>query len=477
MPDHRTRTRGRGTKTVPALPSAANFERLGGSVFVSGVSGGCGMLSQAEFSDLFRGHLSSAAAVKRLRAAGLVREPDPAPAVVDNLRARLLADWRGPHVHIITLTGRCGLRCSYCSASSAASSGDMTPATARRVLDLVFSIDVPRMLLEFQGGEPLLNFEVLELIVREASSRAAASGREVRFSVVSSLAAMDERKLRFLMENRVTVCASLDGPEELHDGNRGRGSHAAAAKWLRRIGGLRGKYPGTEAPNAICTVTRAALARPEEIVDEFVAQGIRRVQLGPLDPLGRAAGGWQELGYSPEEFIAFYSRALDRMEELTFRTGKAVYEKGALNFLRETRSGRRTPQRNLDLAFRLAYNWDGGIYGSDEARMLAAGGDELFRLGTAGKDTFSDIVSSPLARVMLLSCFPELTQPACSRCAFSPCCRVSPAYNYAAQGSLWGDMASSQRCALFKGVFRLLAEGWSSPRRRRAYGKWLAEGI
>ena len=467
---------------MPQRPAAGplfdlNFERLPGGVFISGLAGNCSDVSGAGLAALLAGRPGPASA--GLARAGFLRGRLDLAALDSALRARFLAGWRGPYVHILTLTGHCGLACSYCSAASNSRSnlGSMKPATVRRVLDFIFSIDVPRLVLEFQGGEPLLNFGALKAAVEGASALAARTGREVRFSVVTNLASMDEAKFRFLMEHRVTVCTSLDGPRDLHDANRVRGAQAAAVKWLGRINDYRKKHPETEPPNAICTVTRAALSRPEEIVDEFAANGIDSEQLGPLDPLGRARAGWDRLGYTSGEFLKFYARALARMETLTIRTGRAVYEKGALGFLRETESGRRPSSRNLDLAFRLAYNWDGGIYGSDEGRMLAGGGDEFFRLGTAGRDTFRDVLGRPLARALLLSCFPELTQPACARCAFSPYCRVSPVYNYAAQGSFWGDMASSQRCAVFKGVFRLLAEGRRQPRRRRVFRKWLAEGL
>lgn len=459
-------------KTARALPADFNFERLPGGAFLSGAAGNCASLTAAGLKGFLAGR-----AVPGLAENNFLRERLDLAGLEEALGGRYLAGWRGPRVHVITLTGRCGLRCAYCSASATAASSDMRQATARRVLDFIFSVDAPRLTLEFQGGEPLLNFAVLKLIVKDARRRAARLGREIHFSLVTNLAAMDEARFRFLMENRVTVCTSLDGPADLHDANRGRGSHAAAVKWLRRVNEYRRDHPGIEAPNAICTVTRASLGRAAEIVDAFVAAGVDRVQLGPLDPLGRAAGDWERLGYTPEEFVAFYGRALDRMAGLTLAAGRPVYEKGALNFLRETATGRRPRQRNLDLAFRLAYNHDGGIYGSDEARMLAAGGDDFFRLGTAGKDTFREIISGPLARALLLSCFQELTQPSCARCAFSPFCRVSPVYNYAAQGSFWGDMAASPRCALFKGVFRLLAAGRRDPRRRRVYAKWLAEGV
>jgi len=106
--------------------------------------------------------------------------------------------------------------------------------------------------------------------------------------------------------------------------------------------------------------------------------------------------------------------------------------------------------------------------------MLAASGDGFFRLGSVLSSDFRSLLRLPAARALLLSCFQELTSPACARCAFVPYCRVPPAYNYAAQGSFWGDMATNGRCALYKAVFGTILDRLSRPASRRVLEKWAA---
>jgi sulfatase maturation enzyme AslB (radical SAM superfamily) len=400
--------------------------------------------------------------------------------VGSRLRGRYFADYAGPYIHIVTLTNRCSLNCAYCSASANSSPGrDMTRATADRLLAFVFSIRSGGLTLEFQGGEPLLNFGVLRYIVEEAKRLNRKAGKRLHFSVVTNLQNMDSEKLDFLERSGVSVCASFDAVRRVHDANRASGAgsnYDRVVRWLGEIGRRRASGSSMEAPNAICTVTRALLPYPEETVDSYVENGLYRIQLGPLDPLGRAAGN-SGLGYTPEEYFAFYRRALQRMGELTMREGRAVYEKGAFNILKMTETAERNPHRNLELLVRLAYDRNGDIYPSDEARMLASSGDDFFRLGNVRRDTFEGILGTPLARTLIASCFGELSQPYCARCPYSYYCRISPVYNYVFQGSFWGDLASSDRCRFFKLMFGLVLKLKRDRRWKKIFDIWLAEGV
>ena len=274
----------------------------------------------------------------------------------------------------------------------------------------------------------------------------------------------------------MTVCASLDGPDCVHNKNRpfatnGRiGSHKKAAYWLRRFADY-AEENGTEMPNAICTVTKHSLHYPKDIVGEFLKCGLMRVQLGPVDPLGRAALVWDKIGVSSSEFIDFYSRAINYILDLN-RKGIMAYEKAALAFAKQVNGTARPRYQNLDILFRLAYNWDGGIYGSDEARMLSNSGDEYFRLGSVYEDSFKNLIRKPLSVRLIASSLTELRQPMCSRCPSSLYCRVHPVYNYITQGSIHGNMALNERCKLYRQVYDMLSELNSVPGNATIFKHW-----
>ena len=117
-------------------------------------------------------------------------------------------------------------------------------ATAMRALDIAFASPAARIKIEFQGGEPLLNFPMIKTIVAAAKAR---SGKKVDFVIASNLALLDDAVLTFCKANNILLSTSLDGPADLHNKNRprpGGNSHelaasaASAACRFRRPGSL-----------------------------------------------------------------------------------------------------------------------------------------------------------------------------------------------------------------------------------------------
>jgi len=69
-----------------------------------------------------------------------------------------LNDFTSLHMMVITL--RCNHKCSYCQVTSELTDAynyDMTPETAKKIVDYIFCSPSPNIKIEFQGGEPLLN--------------------------------------------------------------------------------------------------------------------------------------------------------------------------------------------------------------------------------------------------------------------------------------------------------------------------------
>jgi uncharacterized protein len=79
-------------------------------------------------------------------------------------------------LHIFVVTLRCDHSCHYCQVSRQTADRlryDMTEETAERAMELMFRSPSPHLTLEFQGGEPLLNFELIRFIVLRCKERAA----------------------------------------------------------------------------------------------------------------------------------------------------------------------------------------------------------------------------------------------------------------------------------------------------------------
>jgi His-Xaa-Ser system radical SAM maturase HxsB len=355
----------------------------------------------------------------------------------------------------------------------------MTWETARRAVDAALSSVSPSITLEFQGGEALLNWPVLKRAADYAIAANRKAGKDLAITVVTNLAAMDGKKMEFIVSRGISVCTSLDGPADLHEANRrrlGGSSHAPAVRWLRALK-KRAKGGGRDSlPSALMTTTRLSLGREREIVDEYRRLGLGGIFLRPLSPVGYAGSVWGEIGYSPEDFGDFYEKALAYIMGLN-RSGERFVERTAALLARKILL--KQDPNYLDLrspcgaaAGQLAYNWDGEVYTCDEGRMVGARGDKLFRVGRVGSLSPAGAVSAPSSRLCAVSSCLE-SQPRCFRCAYKPYCGICPVHNYETQGSPWGDMVSGSWCAVQKRVFGAVFRRLARPGDRKIIESWI----
>ncbi len=490
-----------------AKPAAAglpyfSFRRLtGGKVLLSNDAGFTASLTPAEFRAFSAGRLAKGGALyKELSARGFVREMTDFEACAAAGAGRRAFLNSGPGLHILVLTLRCNHKCLYCQSSAVAAGGgarpDMSRAVARRSVDFALKSTNPSITIEFQGGEPLLNWDTLKDAVLYARRRARELGREVRLALVSNFSLMTEERARFLVENEVSLCTSLDGPAAvslctslggpaaLHNKNRvylGGNSHAETVRWLRYFSGRAARQVPeykTFQPSALLTVSRFSLGREKEIVDEYVRRGLRDIFVRPLAPIGFAKRLWPRIGYSAAEFARFYRNALDYILRLN-AAGERIRERHAVIMLEKIVNG--ADPGYLDMRCpcgaaigQLAYNYNGDLYTCDEGRMVGWEGDDLFKVGNVMKDPYRKVMLAPASRACAAASNLEL-QPRCSRCAYKPYCGVCPVYNYEAQGSLWGDMPSNERCALSMGMFDALFALLARPASARILKGWVAK--
>lgn len=391
-------------------------------------------------------------------------------ALVARVRSKLRYLQAGPNLHILVVTLRCNQTCVYCHASRAemdCAGKDMSVETARRAVDLALASTSPGITLEFQGGEPLANFPVVREVIEYALAQNAKAGKRLDFTLVSNLSLMDDEKLDYLVEHRVQICTSIDGPAALHDKQRklvGDSAHARAVTWIKRINAryeAMGLDPNLYRVEALLTTTRESLARPREIVDAYVDLGCRAIYLRPVDPFGFAARTGAKVGYETQPFVDFYRAALDRVLEHNAQ-GTQLIERFASIFLTKILSD--DDPNFLDIRSpcgagigQVAYNHDGSIFTCDEGRMVGASGDQTFRLGHVEDTTYRQIIGHPTVRALTIASNLDAV-PGCARCVYRPFCGVCPVYNHAAQGTIHGRMTESRWCATHMGILDLLFE-------------------
>lgn len=438
------------------------FHRLDAdSTVVTNLVGEHAFLSEREFLGIVDGTCSDQSLLARLRAQHFIQLPGdrlPAELLAIKLRTRLgrLRDSTGLHIFVVTL--RCEHTCQYCQVSrqtAAESAFDMSEQTARRALDLAFRSPSPHLKLEFQGGEPLLNFPLVKWIVNEADRLNEDHGKQLAFVIATNLALLDDEILDFCASHDICLSTSIDGPPDLHNGNRRRPGQDS---WQRTVAGIRAVQErlGPDRISALMTTTQASLDRPTEIIDTYVGLGIRHVFLRPISPYGFAVRRRGGTGYDVTRWLRFYEAGLDHIIDLN-RRGEPVVEDYAAIIARKVFTNDdpgyvdlRSPA-GIGLGA-LVYNYDGDVYASDEGRMLAEMHDHTFRLGNVDTSSYADIMLSdklltPLEESLTLSA------PMCTTCAFEPYCGADPVFHHATMNDFAGHKALSAFCQRNTGVF------------------------
>jgi His-Xaa-Ser system radical SAM maturase HxsB len=392
-------------------------------------------------------------------------------------RAAPIAHLTGLHIFVVTL--RCDHSCHYCQVSRQTEDKtqfDMTRAHADSALAMVFSSPNPAIKIEFQGGESLLNFPLIQYIVEQAVRLNRTYRRNLQFVIASNLTHVDDEILAFAKVHGVYFSASLDGPEDLHNANRplrGGNSYRATLAGVERIRATL----GLAFVSALMTTTPASLPRITDIIDEYVRLGFTSIFLRSLSPYGFAIRTRLVRGYDIADWLAFYQRGLAHILDLN-RRGVPLREELAAIALQKMFSPSGAAYVDLQSPAGIAigamvYNYNGKIYGSDEGRMLAEMGDDSFCLGSLDDETFASVMTNDTLQGMLEDSLPE-SAPMCADCAFLPWCGADPTFHQATQRDVVGHKAFSAFCAKQMAVLRhLVTLLEDDPDARRVLMSWI----
>jgi His-Xaa-Ser system radical SAM maturase HxsB len=450
-------------KPIDLLP--LRFERRASSVLVSNIVGDFITLAPEEFERLIELNIAPGDGLyEKTYAAHLIsRRGQQAQHQLLALRLRSrMAFLREPTpLHLFVVTLRCEHSCPYCQVSRQSADRaryDMSEETAQRALAIALESPSRRIKIEFQGGEPLLNFSLIQKIVTRAQEDANAKGKTIDFVIASNLALLTDEHLSFCKSNNVLLSTSLDGPADLHNKNRpraGANSHELAVKGIRRAQ----EVLGADRVGALMTTTEGSLDCPEEIIDEYLRLGLDGIFLRPLSPYGFAVKTKQFQRYDAKRWLEFYERGLRYILGVN-RDGRYFPEFYSALILRRMLTDKaigyvdlRSPA-GIGLGA-LVYNYDGRVFASDEGRMLAEMGDTSFELGHVDTASYRSLILSDrligLVAASLTQCAPE-----CMDCVYEPHCGADPVYHHATQRDPAGIKPLSEFCARQKGVMRIL---------------------
>ncbi|MCI8649205.1 MAG: thioether cross-link-forming SCIFF peptide maturase [Anaerotruncus sp.] len=138
----------------------------------------------------------------------------------------------------------CNLRCQYCFADTGEYMGHrelMSEEVGKAAIDYLIHHSQGRHNLEvdFFGGEPLMNFEVVKQVVAYARSLEKEHNKRFRFTITTNGLLLDEDKIQFINQEMSNVVLSIDGRKEVNDRVRsrvdGRGCYDAIIPKFQRL--------------------------------------------------------------------------------------------------------------------------------------------------------------------------------------------------------------------------------------------------
>lgn len=360
-------------------------------------------------------------------------------------------------LHIFVLTLRCNQNCTYCQASSRkeiSKNCSMSIEDMEKSVELMFHSSSPNLTMEFQGGEPSLEPDLIRYGIEKAEQLNVKENRKLTYVLCTNCRYLSDDLLELCKKHNVLISTSLDGPDFIHNANRGK--EDSYEKTIAGIEKAR-KVLGKDAISALMTTSELALDYPKEIIDEYVKVGFCGIFLRSLNPYGLAAKNNSWSNYN-KRFIEFYKAGLNYIIDLN-KQGIFFIEEYASIILRKILTPYTTGFVDLQspagtINSVIVYNYDGYVYPSDESRMLAEKQDYTFCLGKI-TDPYDKIVYGELARRMG-KVWSNEALAGCSECGIKVFCGADPVRNYSTQADMYGFRPTSLVCQKNKAIIEYI---------------------
>lgn len=178
--------------------------------------------------------------LEELKTAGMLYTEDEYEQVLEQIKNR------APVIKALCLhvAHDCNLKCRYCFAEEGEYHGKrslMSAEVGKKAIDFIIANSGNRRNLEvdFFGGEPLMNFEVVKDIVEYGRQQEKLHNKNFRFTITTNGILLDDEKQKYINENMHNVVLSMDGRKEINDLMRpragGQGSYDAVVPKFQKL--------------------------------------------------------------------------------------------------------------------------------------------------------------------------------------------------------------------------------------------------
>lgn len=319
---------------------------------------------------------------------------------------------------ILVPTLRCNLACSYCQVSRAAEGAqgyDWDEHTLQAVLATLDGLDTPRIKIEFQGGEPTLRPDLIMAVIDRCQRF-----EQSEFVICTNLQCIDDTVMAIFDRPDVFVSTSLDGDALTHTRNR-TGTASATCDFLANLRALVSRH-GPRKVSALPTISPTSPPDIDQLIEAYAGFGLESIFLRPINFQGFARKRHADSRQQDDQWRTYYERFVRRLIERNWNDRSVVLEETYLSIVLR-RIFRPNQERHVDLrnpnpmgVDYVVVDYDGTVYPTDEARMLARSGVVDLAIGDIHSGWESE------TRDLLNASATNQFDPDCQRCAYQPFC-------------------------------------------------------
>jgi His-Xaa-Ser system radical SAM maturase HxsB len=368
---------------------------------------------------------------------------------------------------ILVPTLRCNLSCSYCQVSRTPidkAGFDWSEETLAGVLAIIDRLEGDSIKIEFQGGEPTLRCDLIRAVIDQCARFSTCS-----FVICTNLERLNDEIEALFARADVHISTSLDGDATTHSHNR-KGSTGFRAN-LRRII----EFHGSAKVSALPTIDPLQLPDIDSLIDAYAEFGLTSIFLRPVTYHGFARKRHSTSHDPGAGWRAYHRQFVEHIIARNWLHQDAVMDETYLSIClrRILQPGR---ERHVDLRQPnpigidyVVIDYDGTVYPTDEARMLARSGVIDLAIGDVHLGWDSD------QRRLLSAHSTNDGDPACARCAYQPYCGRDVIDDLARYGTIDVPRHETEFCRRHLHMFDLAFELLDSddPAVRYSLARWL----
>lgn len=319
---------------------------------------------------------------------------------------------------VLVPTLRCNLSCTYCQVSRAAinqTAYDWSAETLGAVLKLLDTLETDFVKIEFQGGEPTLRPDLIDIVIQRTLER-----RGGEFVICTNLSQLTPEILAIFDNPNVYISTSLDGDADTHQRNRTK-TDRLTAEFEHNLETVLKRY-GPRKVSALPTINPAAPPDAETLIDSYVTRGLTSIYLRPINFQGFARKRHPDSRERDDAWRSYYETFVRALIDRNWRDKSICLDETYLT-LCLNRIFRPGLDRHVDLrnpnpigVDYVVIDYDGQVYPTDEARMLTRSGVIDLAIGDVANGWETE------KRALLNTHATNTFDEDCSRCAFQPYC-------------------------------------------------------